>query len=89
MYALLFSTFLLSSPMLVVWMTYLNGSRREGFCSSYSVSVLLITADRFARLGSSSSYCRAMVIRVCVRRVPPQSREVVHLLSFLLEEWPP
>jgi hypothetical protein len=69
-------------------MTYLNGSRREGFFPSCSVSVLLIPADRSARLGSSSSCCRAMVIRVCVRRVPPQSRELVHLLSFLLEEWP-
>jgi hypothetical protein len=31
MYALLFLTFLLSSPMLVVWMTYLNDPWHEGF----------------------------------------------------------
>jgi hypothetical protein len=31
MYALLFLTFLFSSPMLVVWMTYLNDPWHEGF----------------------------------------------------------
>jgi hypothetical protein len=31
MYALLFLTFLLSSPMLVIWMTYLNDPWHEGF----------------------------------------------------------
>ena len=52
-------------------------------------SMLLVPMDRSARLGSSSSYYRAMVIRVWAGRMSPQSREVVHLLGFLPEERPP